>query len=72
MAAMLEQAWDGDWYRRAYFDDGTPLGSAQSAGVPDRRDLAELGRALGRRAAGDGPSAPWTPCACSWCGATPA
>ncbi len=21
------QAWDGDWYRRAYFDDGTPLGS---------------------------------------------
>jgi cyclic beta-1,2-glucan synthetase len=30
MGAMLEQAWDGDWYRRAYFDDGTPLGSAQS------------------------------------------
>lgn len=22
--------WDGEWYRRAYFDDGTPLGSAQS------------------------------------------
>ena len=22
-----ENAWDGDWYRRAYFDDGTPLGS---------------------------------------------
>ncbi|MDZ4213934.1 MAG: glucoamylase family protein [Rhodocyclaceae bacterium] len=20
--------WDGDWYRRAYFDDGTPLGSS--------------------------------------------
>ena len=30
MATMLEQAWDGDWYRRAYFDDGTPLGSAQA------------------------------------------
>ena len=29
MGRMLEQAWDGDWYRRAYFDDGTPLGSAQ-------------------------------------------
>jgi cellobiose phosphorylase len=29
MKAMLEQAWDGDWYRRAYLDDGTPLGSAQ-------------------------------------------
>ena len=26
---MLEP-WDGDWYRRAYFDDGTPLGSAQN------------------------------------------
>jgi cellobiose phosphorylase len=23
-------AWDGAWYRRAYFDDGTPLGSAAS------------------------------------------
>ncbi|MDQ3017427.1 MAG: cyclic beta 1-2 glucan synthetase, partial [Bacteroidota bacterium] len=22
-----EHAWDGLWYRRAYFDDGTPLGS---------------------------------------------
>src|SRR5581483_1093384 len=25
--AIEEQAWDGSWYRRAYFDDGTPLGS---------------------------------------------
>ena len=24
-------AWDGAWYRRAYFDDGTPLGSASNA-----------------------------------------
>ncbi|PHQ24178.1 cyclic beta 1-2 glucan synthetase [Marinobacter guineae] len=24
------QAWDGDWYRRAWFDDGTPLGSASN------------------------------------------
>jgi cellobiose phosphorylase len=24
------QAWDGAWYRRAYFDDGTPLGSASN------------------------------------------
>jgi cellobiose phosphorylase len=22
--------WDGEWYRRAYFDDGSPLGSATS------------------------------------------
>jgi cyclic beta-1,2-glucan synthetase len=30
LSAVIEQAWDGDWYRRGYFDDGTPLGSAQS------------------------------------------
>jgi cyclic beta-1,2-glucan synthetase len=30
LAATLEQSWDGDWYCRAYFDDGTPLGSAQN------------------------------------------
>jgi cyclic beta-1,2-glucan glucanotransferase len=35
-AAQLRQniernAWDGEWYRRAYFDDGTPLGSASNA-----------------------------------------
>jgi cellobiose phosphorylase len=23
-----QQGWDGDWYRRAYFDDGSPLGSS--------------------------------------------
>jgi cyclic beta-1,2-glucan synthetase len=26
--ALESQAWDGAWYRRAYFDDGTPLGTA--------------------------------------------
>ena len=25
-----KNGWDGEWYRRAYFDDGTPLGSAQN------------------------------------------
>jgi cyclic beta-1,2-glucan synthetase len=35
-AAMLQtaierEAWDGGWYRRGYFDDGTPLGSAASS-----------------------------------------
>ncbi len=25
------QAWDGAWYRRGYFDDGSPLGSKDSA-----------------------------------------
>ncbi len=29
-ASLEREAWDGDWYRRAFFDDGTPLGSATS------------------------------------------
>ena len=34
-AALLRKnieanGWDGDWYRRAYFDDGTPLGSSEN------------------------------------------
>jgi cyclic beta-1,2-glucan synthetase len=28
--AVETEAWDGDWYRRAYFDDGTPLGSREN------------------------------------------
>lgn len=27
---LEKNAWDGSWYRRAYFDDGTPLGSVQN------------------------------------------
>jgi cyclic beta-1,2-glucan synthetase len=30
LGAMLEQTWDGEWYQRAYFDDGTPLGSSRN------------------------------------------
>jgi cellobiose phosphorylase len=30
-AAIEKTAWDGEWYRRAYFDDGTPLGSSQNS-----------------------------------------
>jgi cellobiose phosphorylase len=25
-----QNGWDGEWYRRAYFDDGSPLGSANN------------------------------------------
>jgi cellobiose phosphorylase len=30
LRAALEQAWDGQWYRRGYYDDGTPLGSHEN------------------------------------------
>ena len=27
---VSKQAWDGEWFRRGYYDDGRPLGSAQN------------------------------------------
>jgi cyclic beta-1,2-glucan synthetase len=30
-ATLERDGWDGNWYRRGYFDDGTPLGSASSS-----------------------------------------
>ena len=29
--SVEQNGWDGDWYRRGYFDDGTPLGSTANA-----------------------------------------
>jgi len=29
--AVEREAWDGAWYRRAYFDDGTPLGTSAAS-----------------------------------------
>jgi cellobiose phosphorylase len=29
-AALEQHGWDGEWFRRAYFDDGTPLGSSNN------------------------------------------
>ena len=48
-ATSTTHAWDGAWYRRAWFDDGTPLGSAGERRMPDRLDRAELVGAVGRR-----------------------
>jgi len=30
LAVSLERTWDGEWYRRGYYDDGTALGTAQN------------------------------------------
>jgi cyclic beta-1,2-glucan synthetase len=30
LAAALEMSWDGEWYKRGYYDDGSVLGSAQN------------------------------------------
>lgn len=31
VAALDPNAWDGSWYRRAWLDDGSPLGTAGNA-----------------------------------------
>ncbi len=49
-AALEQHAWDGEWYRRGFFDDGTPLGSAAQRRMPHRRHRAVLERDLRRRA----------------------
>jgi cyclic beta-1,2-glucan synthetase len=30
LASVLQRTWDGEWYRRGYYDDGMPLGSSQN------------------------------------------
>ncbi len=30
LVPALDAAWDGEWYRRGYYDDGTPLGAAHA------------------------------------------
>ena len=30
LGTQLEKSWDGEWYRRGYYDDGSPLGSAHN------------------------------------------
>ena len=29
--ALIEEGWDGQWFRRAYFDNGQPLGASSNA-----------------------------------------
>ncbi len=62
--AALEQAWDGEWYRRGYYDDGTPLGSAQNDECRSTRSRSR-GRCSPARCRCASPSARWTRCATS-------
>ena len=46
-AALEREAWDGAWYRRAWFDDGTPLGSVTNEECRIRFHFAILGGDFG-------------------------
>ncbi|MEO8268693.1 MAG: cyclic beta 1-2 glucan synthetase, partial [Aureliella sp.] len=53
--AVEEHAWDGAWYKRAFFDDGTPLGSS----VNDECQIDSLSQSwavIAGRLAATGPS----------------
>ncbi len=47
--AVEKEAWDGEWYRRAYYDSGTPLGTA-SAGECQIDNLAQSWAVISRMA----------------------
>ena len=47
--SIEQHGWDGDWYRRAYFDDGSPLGSAATPSAGSIR-LRRAGRCCPARA----------------------
>ena len=65
--ALEENAWDGKWYRRAYFDDGTPLGSAGN----DECQIDSLPQAWavisGARRPRAQPARRWRPWTNGWC-----
>ena len=66
--AVEAHGWDGEWYRRAYFDDGTSAGIRAERGVPDRFDRAELERHLGGGQPRRGQTWPcdrWKPISCA-------
>ena len=69
-AALEEHAWDGDWYRRAYFDDGTPLGSAQNDECRIDSLAADLGGDLRRRRPGAGAAGHGRGRTSAWCAPT--
>ena len=69
VAAVEAHGWDGEWYRRAYFDDGTPLGSARttSAGSTPSPRAGASSPAPATRAGRSRRCARWSSC---WCGRT--
>ncbi len=47
--AIEREAWDGDWYRRGYFDDGHAVGVGGQRRVPDRFHCPVMGGDFRRR-----------------------
>ena len=56
-----KNAWDGQWYRRAYFDNGEPLGSRNQSRMSDRFPAAKLVGHFRRGRARIASARRWTP-----------
>ena len=61
-AAAERAGWDGRWYRRGYYDDGSPLGSAQRDDAVSTRSPSP-GPCCRRPAIGGAGDWPWRRCA---------
>ena len=57
--ALEREAWDGEWYRRATYDDGTWLGSKDSGECRIDSHRAVVGRPVGRRRSRRAPPRRW-------------
>ncbi len=60
LAAQLELTWDGEWYRRGYYDDGTPLGVGAERRMPRSIRSRSRGRCCRAPCRCVSPNARWT------------
>ena len=69
---LEKHGWDGAWYRRAWFDNGAPLGSTQS----DECQIDSIAQSWsvlsGAAATRSARSRRWIRSSATWCGAMPA
>ncbi len=64
--ALEAQAWDGDWYLRAFYDDGSRLGSQVRTMNARLMQLPNRGRFYRARQTRRGRRKPWNPSSDCW------
>ena len=66
--ALHEHGWDGDWYRRAYYDDGSPLGTRRHRTNAASTRSRRAGRCCPAPAIPNAANARSTHSIVTWCG----
>ena len=64
--ALEHSGWDGDWYTRAYFDDGSPLGSHVNQEAQNRFPAPIFGLSFPVRPIRPEPGARWNRQRSTW------